>query len=232
MAYTILATWDFRTTDSATARTSRRNPSGGPYVLTASGSPSYTVNGVSIGSGADLRLNTTPAELRPANECGIICGFRRNDVPVNNQDHWISYFWDATASAAPFFSPFSYQYGSSTTATIAMANGGTYRGASVSSGIATLDADIVYTLQRESISELRLYEGASTTVQSLSGATAWHPYDTTATLVFGRPHRFAWAIMYSGTLSQAERTAIIATPDDFIYPAPSGPAFRSYYITG
>jgi hypothetical protein len=189
------------------------------------------VNGVSIGSGAELRLNTTPAELRPANECGVICGFRRNDVPVNNQDHCISYFWDATASANPYFSPFSYQYQSPTSANIAMANGGSYYGVNLP-GLATLNADIVYTLQRESISSLLLYEGASTTIASVGGATAWHPYDTTATLVFGRPHRFAWAIMYSGTLSQAERTAIIATPDDFIYPAPSGSAFRSYYITG
>lgn len=234
MPYTVLASWDFRTTDSTTARTTRRLDGGGSAVLTATGSPSYTANGVELATtGSDFLGVTLPSVMKPATDCGIMFGFRRT-AAVASTDRTIQFLFDGTnTSLSPFISPLRIGYQSATDGRFGIGTSTGVTDGSAAGALPALNTDLIWFAERTSASNGRLLNSSNSALVSITTGGSWHTYSTNSELRFYAPHRFAWLVMYSGTMNDAERTAVVGNPDSVIY-GTGGNAPRSafYHLQG
>jgi len=230
MAYDILATWDFRTTDGTAARASRRDPGSGTLTLAETGTPVYTVNGVEMTSSNYLQA-TLAADMKPAGEHGFITAFRR--IGTLNQFDLVTGIRHAEPNSTPFLM-LGMQTDSSTAHSLQAANGAFNASTGAqTSGFPVLNTDTIFWLRRSSSTGASLrIDSATTDTLSLSAMSNYGSWTSTANIRFRGAFRVAWVIYFEGTMTNGERDAILAAPNDYIYPAPSGPAFRSYYITG
>lgn len=232
MPFTVLASWDFRGTDSAATK---RNSRVGSYTLTESGTPTYSDAGVDCSASSANRLTLTlPAELQ-VSPVWFMANFQvMNATPPSEFTNIVGIqFSDAVAL-----------YDGSLMLTRKPADT-SVRYRLVTSGSGTIDtgvilgtgSDHVVTLRRSGVSNpavgVRINSDAWDQAVNSGNALA---YGATSRLILGSPTtdnsrcRFAWFMMGSGGLDDAEDALIRANPDTYLYGLPPATTLRSYYF--
>ena len=232
MPFTVLASWDFRGADSAaTKRTSRV----GSYTLAESGTPTYSTAGVDCSASSANRLTLTlPSELKVSP-----VWFMANFQIIN-----------ATAPAE-FTNIVGIQFNDAATlydGSLMLARkpaNTSLRFRLASSGSGTLDSGVVLGTGSDHVVTARRSGVSNPAIGFRINSDAWDEgvnapnaldYGATSRLVIGSPTtdnsrcRYAWVMMGSGGLSDAEDALIRADPDAYIYPAGGPtPAQRARY---
>jgi len=220
MAYTIITTWDFRTATSATGRASRI----GSYTLTEGGAPAWASTGVSLDATGDRLTLTLPAELKYANNFWIMCSLKRLGEPT---DYGTYFGYNIDTSD-----------GGSILALREWAGdvGVHQPGITESAAQRPSTSFGVFTLKKNDASPGRstFADGVSVATTALETGTISGLYTGTSSLSFGGAvgtstnanSEYAWAIIGTGDISEAEAVAIQASPNTYLYPAAEPNTYR------
>lgn len=222
MAFTVVASWDFRGAGSdATKKASRI----GSFTLVSQGSPSFSTDGVSFtASGDGLTIAPSPTELRLTHPFWIMVNFRRlgtvtNDAALVGLSH-------NNTDSDPYAS-LGINYGSSNAINLVGNNAGTFN-AAMSSLTPVVDTDYSLTLVKKTSTAIAEgYDGASSigsfaAAQPTYGASGEFYVGDYTGISRNSNSRVAWVLVGSGEISTSEMTTIQATPDSYLYPAGGG----------
>lgn len=232
MSFTVLAAWDFRGADTAaTKRTSRV----GSYTFTESGTPAYSTAGVDCSASSGNRLTLTlPDELKVSPLWFMV------NLQIMNPTAPPEF----TNIAGIQFSDVAALYDGTLMLTRKPADT-SVRFRLLTSGSGTMDSgvilgtgsDHVITVRRSGVNNpaigLRVnsdaWDGAANTGNQLA-------FGATSRLILGSPTtdnsrcRFAWFMMGSGALDDAEDAVIRANADTYLYGLPPVTTpFRAFY---
>lgn len=223
MAYTVLASWDFRGADSAATKRVARI---GGYTLTEGGTITWTSDGADCSGAAANKLTLTmPAELK-VSPVWWVCGMRlmSGTAPA---DYTTVCGLLQNAGNEYEASMLAYRLPNTST-NLRIGQSGSYGDVGGGSALST-GSDTILAARRTGTNNpafgLRVNNDAWDT-----GIIDGNPVDYAATSqVFmgsiGAQNslmRYHWFVMGSGAISDAEVQAIYDNPDAFIYPAPSG----------
>lgn len=218
MAYTILATWDFRTATAATGRASRV----GSYTLTEAGTPSWSVNGVDCSASAANRLTLTlPVELR-VSPVWWIAGMRLIDGTAPSG---YTTLVGLTKSNLGEFERALLLWRNASGTNLGVAHSSVTDDVSTGVTLAT-GADITIAARRTGVNNPAFSVKVNADAWD-GGVNTPNAVDLTATsqLVFGSLGanssfmRYHWLIMGSGAITDGEVDAMLANPNAFIYPS-------------
>jgi hypothetical protein len=237
MPFTVLASWDFRGADSAATK---RNSRVGSYTLTESGTPTYSTAGVDCSASSANRLTLTlPAELQ-VSPAWFMANFQimnatapaefTNIVGIQFSDAALLYDGSLMLTRKPADTSLRFRLASSVSGTL-------------DSGVVLgTGSDHVVTARRSGVSSpaIGFRINSDAWDEALNTPSALD-YGATSRLVIGSPTadnsrcRYAWVMMGSGGLSDAEDALIRANPDAYIYPASGptpAPSFGRYGVRG
>ena len=226
MAYTVLATWDFRTATESTAINSRI----GSYALTPTtggDAPSFTANGVDCSGGNSRRLTLTlPSELK-VSPVWWVAGFRIINATTPPEFTNVVGLLKTDTSGLYEGAMMLARSPSNTSLRVAVEGAGD----GINAGVTiTTGSDHIVAARRTGTNNpafgLRVNNDAWDT-----GLITAAPVDYTSTsrLMFGNPTsqncdcRYHWFIMGSGGITDAEVQAIYDNPDAYIYGSGGGP---------
>lgn len=232
MPFTVLASWDFRGTDSAATK---RNSRVGSYTLTESGTPTYSDAGVDCSASSANRLTLTlPAELQ-VSPVWFMANFQvmnatppaefTNIVGIQFSDAVALYDGSLMLTRKPADTSVRYRL--------------------VTSGSGTIDTGVILGTGSDHVVTLRRSGVSNPAIGARVNSDAWDQavnsgnalaYGATSHLILGSPTtdnsrcRFAWFMMGSGGLDDAEDALIRANPDTYLYGLPPATTLRSYYF--
>lgn len=225
MAFTVLASWDFRTDSSATGLASRR----GNYTLTQEGTPTWSSTGVDCSGAGDRRLKMTlPAELK-VSPVWFVAGFRiMNATAPSEHTNIVGLRGNSTGIYDCSFSFIRQPSNSRVRVFFGAPDSGSD---GVSTASVTTGSDLTLAVARTNTNnpalKYRIGSGAWVTGLITSAPIG---YASDSVLMFGTPDsedvrtQFHWFVMGSGPITDAEAEAIQASPNTYIYPEVTGPS--------
>lgn len=233
MPFTVVASWDFRGSDSAATKRASRI---GAFTFTERGSLTYDTNGVTIsGANVGLYVDTIPAGLRLSQPFWTMVAYRRLGAVGTNANvcGWLHNSTDAD----PYVS-LNVAYAGGAVLLVQANNAGTF--VSANTGFSpVVNTDYAITVQKNS-TNAEVFNG-STSLGSVTAA-GQPTYGTTAQFALGNGtgispdvnQRVAWVLVGTGDITTGEMATIQADPNTYIYGGGGGPtpAFRPYFITG
>jgi hypothetical protein len=231
MAYTIIATWDFRGADSAATKRASRI---GSFTLSENGTPTYNTDGVTFdAAGEGLSIPSVGAGLRPTEPFWCMISFRRLGVAGADYSNYAG--WAANNVVAAPFVVHQINADNSGNVRYLINSAGTFTAAAATPALAN-NTDVAYTFVKRSTTA-DLYDG-STSIASITSVSAVTYYATSefgigdmAGLGRNSNMRANWLIVGTGDITTGEMTTIQGAPNTYLYPSATT-FFRPYFITG
>lgn len=231
MAYTVLATWDFRTATSATGRASRI----GSYTLTEAGTPTWSSSGVDCSASASNTLTLTLDSALKVSPVWWVAGMRliTGTAPAD-----YTALLGLTKSNTGEYERALTLWRNASGTNLGYAQSGTFgdlgTGVTLSTG-----ADITIAARRTGTNNPAF--GVKVNSDAFdTGVVDVNPVDYTSTsqLFFGSLGaqnsymRYHWFIMGSGAITDGEVDAMLANPDAYIYGSGSSSVSRAGFSRG
>jgi hypothetical protein len=232
MAFTVLASWDFRGADSAATKRVARI---GGYTLTEEGTPSWSADGVDCSGAGGRRLRLTLPPALKVSPSWFIAGFRIMNATAPVELTNIVGLRDGASTSLYDASMMLVRKPANTSTRVAFSP----------SGSDTFDAGVTLGVA-DHICAVR-NPGVSPSIGVRINNDAWDNfalasinilYTATTALMFGTPDsedvrtRYHWFIMGSGAITDAEVQAMYDNPNAYIYSGGGANKFRPYFITG
>jgi hypothetical protein len=228
MAFTVLASWDFRGADSAATKRGSRV---GSYTLTESGTPTYSTAGVDCSASSGNRLTLTlPAELK-VSPLWLMVNFQVMNATAPAE---------FTNIAGIQFSNTSADLYDGTLMLCRKPANTSVRSRLITDGSTTTDAGVTLGTGSDHVVTLRRSGVNNPAIGIRVNSDAWDgnlntsnqlDFSATSRLIIGSPTtdnsrcRYAWIMLGSGALDDSEDVTIRASPDTYLYGlAPSGTA--------
>ncbi len=220
MAFTVLATWDFRGAESASVKRDSRI---GSYTLTESGTPTWSSLGVLCSGASDRLTLTLPSELKLTGDIWIMGGVTRKGSPTGFRNIF-GYIQNENDNNAG--QTFSLMHWSGDNA-LRYALSPTVGDGLYSVPLTTVDDEVTISLVRSG-NDFSVYTDAASVASKTDSGTL--QYETTSHLAIGPAigttgasnYQYHWLIIGSGTHTTGEATTILSDLDGYLYPAVSG----------
>lgn len=232
MAFTVVATWDFRGADNEATKLAPRI--GGFSSLTKQGTPTIDTNGVACAADGQGLTLTLPAGLKYVETFWLMCALRRTGTTTAACN--IFGFINNSTDLAPYHSLNHLGWSGDTGRIDTNASGSQISSTTDTTYLPTSSTNEVWTIRRDDTSA-KLYKASTEMVSATVTSGNWPTYGATAHLAVGCQlgvsrnvnTRFDWLIIGTGAITTGEMTTIQTTPNNYLYPASSIAAISSGY---
>ena len=221
MAYTIVATWDFRGADSAATKRASRI---GSFTLSENGTPTYSTDGVTFdAAGEGLSIPSIPAGLKLTEPFWCMISFRRLGTAGADYSNYAG--WAANNVVGDPYVVHAINADTSGNVRYLINSAGVFTASGSTPALAN-NTDVGYTFVKRTTTA-DLYSGASS-IASISSTSAVTYYATSefgvgdmAGLGRNSNMRANWLIIGTGDITTGEMTTIQASPSTYLYPSSS-----------
>ena len=215
MSYTVVASWDFRGSDSAATK---RNSKVGAYTLTEGGTPTWSSAGVQVTGMTDRLTLTLPSELKYTTDMWIIASIERTGTAAAFENYFGYAQQDTSGNANWTLAFCEWNTGAGETALRYALSQTVGDGLYTTSATPPLNTPTVITIsRRDNVFEI-FKDGSSVATKTDGGSLQ---YTATSHLAVGSKlgdnaamnTRFHWIAIGTGQITASEVAAIEADPN-------------------